>query len=609
MAGKARVHELAKELHVTSKEILARLAEQGAFAKSASSTVEAPVARRLRESYSVTHPVAKKPKTKLPAPGKDRKQLKSAAQKELLRRPPRQPVNPAVIAEGYWRAKTSASQKLINRFFRECEAKYGLSRSEVLKMFTDEQRRDPTKYARSTKSRKPLPSAGRQAAPVPRTPSPAGNPPRAAARDRVANSTVAEPAAVTARPRVRSAGLPQVVAATHMEGVANIVMAAAGSSGDRTQVATRLRELTPNSVDGYGYLTWRYSSVLSARQGRAGSATAHSDLAILAEIVDNEKQLLESVIHAHGPILLEPGRAILALESEFQRLIEDDDIGRSGDDELRRVRNQFGFLRRSLMLTIASRDNGQRLWRMLDCVRPPARNHLVETTPQLERAIARLNERIPSVERLLSTDERSLESFFHRAHADLVGLHAEGYDFLLKFRETSHVPTTQTYELPFAVLPQGEVRAFLDNMRSSGRYGGHYVDINRVTVLEELLSHFGAERCVWHKGSPSSDGIDNRYLILAIKSADGSGEHGVAVSPLAGQHATYVVRHGHAEADWRTLFSHPKFEARLRGARKLLFVSGNHVDQYTAMRDKIIHLLECDPLEFNKPQQGQRSGR
>lgn len=63
MAGKARVHELAKELHVTSKEILARLAEQGAFAKSASSTVEAPVARRLRESYSVTHPVAKKPKT------------------------------------------------------------------------------------------------------------------------------------------------------------------------------------------------------------------------------------------------------------------------------------------------------------------------------------------------------------------------------------------------------------------------------------------------------------------------------------------------------------------------------------------------------------------
>ncbi|MGK9271191.1 translation initiation factor IF-2 [Williamsia muralis] len=51
MAGKARVHELAKELGVTSKEVLARLSEQGEFVKSASSTVEAPVARRLRQSF------------------------------------------------------------------------------------------------------------------------------------------------------------------------------------------------------------------------------------------------------------------------------------------------------------------------------------------------------------------------------------------------------------------------------------------------------------------------------------------------------------------------------------------------------------------------------
>ncbi|AUM15518.1 translation initiation factor IF-2 [Rhodococcus ruber] len=52
MAGKARVHELAKELGVTSKELLARLKEQGEFVKSASSTVEPPVARRLRESFA-----------------------------------------------------------------------------------------------------------------------------------------------------------------------------------------------------------------------------------------------------------------------------------------------------------------------------------------------------------------------------------------------------------------------------------------------------------------------------------------------------------------------------------------------------------------------------
>jgi ribose transport system permease protein len=60
VAGKARVHELAKELGVTSKEVLARLSEQGEFVKSASSTVEAPVARRLRESFGGGKPAQDK---------------------------------------------------------------------------------------------------------------------------------------------------------------------------------------------------------------------------------------------------------------------------------------------------------------------------------------------------------------------------------------------------------------------------------------------------------------------------------------------------------------------------------------------------------------------
>jgi hypothetical protein len=89
--------------------------------------------------------------------------------------------------------------------------------------------------------------------------------------------------------------------------------------------------------------------------------------------------------------------------------------------------------------------------------------------------------------------------------------------------------------------------------------------------------------------------------VLAIKSANGSGENAVAISPLAGRHATYVVRRECAEADWKILFSHPKFEARLRGARKLLFTTrADQTDEYSAMRDKIIDLLECHPREFRK---------
>jgi len=51
VAGKARVHELAKELGVTSKDVLKKLADLGEYVKSASSTVEAPVARKLRDSF------------------------------------------------------------------------------------------------------------------------------------------------------------------------------------------------------------------------------------------------------------------------------------------------------------------------------------------------------------------------------------------------------------------------------------------------------------------------------------------------------------------------------------------------------------------------------
>ena len=48
--AKVRVHELAKELGIESKELLAYLKEQGEFVKTASSTIEAPVVRKIKEN-------------------------------------------------------------------------------------------------------------------------------------------------------------------------------------------------------------------------------------------------------------------------------------------------------------------------------------------------------------------------------------------------------------------------------------------------------------------------------------------------------------------------------------------------------------------------------
>ena len=49
--AKVRVHELAKELGITSKDAVTKLQELGEFVRSASSTIEAPVVRKLRNAY------------------------------------------------------------------------------------------------------------------------------------------------------------------------------------------------------------------------------------------------------------------------------------------------------------------------------------------------------------------------------------------------------------------------------------------------------------------------------------------------------------------------------------------------------------------------------
>ncbi len=58
--SKVRVHELAKQLGMESKVVLAKLQEMGEFVRSASSTVEAPVVRKLIEMYPDAKPVEEK---------------------------------------------------------------------------------------------------------------------------------------------------------------------------------------------------------------------------------------------------------------------------------------------------------------------------------------------------------------------------------------------------------------------------------------------------------------------------------------------------------------------------------------------------------------------
>src|SRR5688572_18152183 len=97
VAGKARVHELAKELGVESKNVLAKLKEMGEFVKSASSTVEAPVARRLKDAFAAAGgaPAANAPAATPAAaasPGEPKVSARPA--------PPKKPAAPAPAAPG-----------------------------------------------------------------------------------------------------------------------------------------------------------------------------------------------------------------------------------------------------------------------------------------------------------------------------------------------------------------------------------------------------------------------------------------------------------------------------------------------------------------------------
>ena len=91
--AKPRVHEIAKEIGITSKELLKKLTEMGEYVSSASSTLEAPVVRRVREAYApkaettVAKPAAPKPSptkpTPRPAGGKDKTPSEPVASKPV----------------------------------------------------------------------------------------------------------------------------------------------------------------------------------------------------------------------------------------------------------------------------------------------------------------------------------------------------------------------------------------------------------------------------------------------------------------------------------------------------------------------------------------------
>ena len=103
MAGKPRVHEIAAELGIDSKRTLEKLKEIGEFVKGPSSTVEPPVARKLKAAFAeegvVPVPKEEKPEPKA-APKPAAPVVEEPVAQEPVAQAPVAPEKPATPEEG-----------------------------------------------------------------------------------------------------------------------------------------------------------------------------------------------------------------------------------------------------------------------------------------------------------------------------------------------------------------------------------------------------------------------------------------------------------------------------------------------------------------------------
>src|SRR5690606_657459 len=91
--AKPRVHEIAAELGIESKKALEKLKEMGEFVKGPSSSVEPPVARRLKEALAAEGITAPKPDDKA------EEKAKAAPKAKAPAKPAAKPAEPVEAPE------------------------------------------------------------------------------------------------------------------------------------------------------------------------------------------------------------------------------------------------------------------------------------------------------------------------------------------------------------------------------------------------------------------------------------------------------------------------------------------------------------------------------
>lgn len=370
---------------------------------------------------------------------------------------------------------------------------------------------------------------------------------------------------------------------------------------ERSDAGRKLREIG----EDWPYLSWRFAE-FSTRSGQSIDSSRLGAAKILSAIVREDQELISRIEDAHGSVFKggpdSRRLAQRAIDLEFER-IDLEDSWNTGDGALRRTRASMRFLRMAVVLTLASEDYSDRLVPMLNEIKPPAVAQFNSALPpSVTIAVASLRRVATLVEEFFAGDETGIGELYTVGHAEIETLHNGELDFIADFTASPPLiiePQPTNGNLPFVILPPGErIQSIVGDLRKSARYRDREVDFGRVKVLMDLSEMIGPEHCSVYSGIFPSSGRDNGYMVLVIAFED-YGEDAVAISPWKNEHATYVVRP--FDHPWQYVLSRTKDEAIELGARRLHFRPNpeHGMDQYEAMREKILALLGGDPDEFD----------
>lgn len=324
----------------------------------------------------------------------------------------------------------------------------------------------------------------------------------------------------------------------------------------------------------------------------------------MALIVKDDRELLLRLIEEHGPFL--DGSSALArraIRADFDK-IRHASWPTTAAGHKQRARLGVKILRRVAILSFGGEDAVNELLESLPLLRPPSSGQVRGLPGHVQAAISIINRLVALVEDLYSGDEAARRRLLKRGRAELHRLTRGEYDYLCPRIDVA-AEALATVDLPFVVLPPGaRIQSFVRKLQSSGHYRDREEDANRRGVIEDLWDHFGSSRCTLYRSvfQPSEDG--NGYLVIAVAQVDGN-EHAVAISPWKGEHATFVVRSDCGKREpWQTVLGRSKTDAKNAGAKRLVFTASadGNLDQYEAMKRKIICLIDCTPVEFEDGQ-------